>query len=886
MGKKAKKKARSGHNEKQVHVSSPMHVSHQSKSISNFQKGGVAVVEEEKTCPHVDKKLNLEKVSAKVGSSESIRCEECMGEGVDNQSSKGKTKHTKKKVSTDKAIWVCLECGRFSCGGVGLPTTPQSHAVRHSKKYRHSLAVQYENSNLIWCFPCNKLIPCNKTYDSAEHKKVIHDIVNLIKGTQPEVKNVCVDNVFSSSGSGSIRSYVISKQSALVGLDGKSGYSVRGFINLGNTCFFNSVMQNLMTISKLREQFIGMDGFPGPLTAAMKKLFMETHPETGLRGAVVNPKSVYSSICSKFPQFRGYQQQDSHELLRCLLDGLCTEELAGSGRTKNASKEDPTLISSIFGGQLSSTVSCLECGHSSVVYEPFLDLSLPVPTKRPPSKKSQIVTRPKKSKLPPKKSGRISTRASKYIISQPAQSAPESAMVSLRDASLDSLDVSTLADDMGLFSSATQGSGNDTMIEAGTLNHTDESTWLDYIEPETLPTYEVSPLHSDEYSNNKYFGDGSFVQHDVSLQQNSETDLEIASPYRDVTSSSDNLASSNNLEQNEVLCATQAHDMEINPSSTTHCEDDIPLQVHDSKVIFLPYKEESTSSFEVPKGESEVLSVAGCEQDVDLDCFGGLFDEPEETTAGCSVKPSSNSDSDPDEVDNSNSTVSVESCLAYFTKPENLTISDHAWKCENCSKVLLEQKKRERVADGYGDMLDGELNDHRYNDNDTCSSSSEQFDRSHSTEIMEGNHSISQKSKPDGTVDAETDSETVKVERDATKRILIDKPPRVLTIHLKRFNQDARGRLSKLNGHVYFKDTLDLKPYIHPRHPECGTHKYQLLGVVEHSGTMRGGHYVAYVRGGRSGESVWYYASDAHVSQVSLEQVLRSEAYILFYEEM
>lgn len=71
-------------------------------------------------------------------------------------------------------------------------------------------------------------------------------------------------------------------------------------------------------------------------------------------------------------------------------------------------------------------------------------------------------------------------------------------------------------------------------------------------------------------------------------------------------------------------------------------------------------------------------------------------------------------------------------------------------------------------------------------------------------------------------------------------------------------------------------------------------HEYRLVGVVEHSGTMGGGHYVAYVRGGggqRNKEAdeknenwTWYHASDAYVREVSLQEVLASEAYILFYE--
>lgn len=70
---------------------------------------------------------------------------------------------------------------------------------------------------------------------------------------------------------------------------------------------------------------------------------------------------------------------------------------------------------------------------------------------------------------------------------------------------------------------------------------------------------------------------------------------------------------------------------------------------------------------------------------------------------------------------------------------------------------------------------------------------------------------------------------------------------------------------------------------------------YQLIGTVEHSGTMRGGHYVAYVKGSVNyeeseaddspkGASTWYYISDSHVRKTSLEAVLQSEAYLLFYE--
>lgn len=62
-----------------------------------------------------------------------------------------------------------------------------------------------------------------------------------------------------------------------------------------------------------------------------------------------------------------------------------------------------------------------------------------------------------------------------------------------------------------------------------------------------------------------------------------------------------------------------------------------------------------------------------------------------------------------------------------------------------------------------------------------------------------------------------------------------------------------------------------------------------------HSGSMKNGHYVAYIRGnkknmmmndaGGGDDYKWYYASDEHVHEVSWSEVLSSQAYILFYEQ-
>jgi ubiquitin C-terminal hydrolase len=111
--------------------------------------------------------------------------------------------------------------------------------------------------------------------------------------------------------------------------------------------------------------------------------------------------------------------------------------------------------------------------------------------------------------------------------------------------------------------------------------------------------------------------------------------------------------------------------------------------------------------------------------------------------------------------------------------------------------------------------------------------------------------------------------------------------PRVLVIHLGRFTEhmasDANGKLeasyTKDPRHVAYPATLDMTRYVRGGVPRyC---QYVLASVVQHDGpTMKGGHYVAYVRHGSS----WWRCSDGSVSTETLAAVEAAEAYLLFYE--
>ncbi|KAM8902745.1 ubiquitin carboxyl-terminal hydrolase 2a isoform 1-T5 [Spinachia spinachia] len=117
-----------------------------------------------------------------------------------------------------------------------------------------------------------------------------------------------------------------------------------------------------------------------------------------------------------------------------------------------------------------------------------------------------------------------------------------------------------------------------------------------------------------------------------------------------------------------------------------------------------------------------------------------------------------------------------------------------------------------------------------------------------------------------------------KARRRCTKKFTIQKFPKILVLHLKRFSE-AR-RTSKLSTFVNFpmKD-LDLREFASQHSIDA---VYNLYAVSNHSGTTMGGHYTAYCRNPSSGE--WYTFNDSRVTPMSSSQVRSSDAYVLFYE--
>jgi len=117
-------------------------------------------------------------------------------------------------------------------------------------------------------------------------------------------------------------------------------------------------------------------------------------------------------------------------------------------------------------------------------------------------------------------------------------------------------------------------------------------------------------------------------------------------------------------------------------------------------------------------------------------------------------------------------------------------------------------------------------------------------------------------------------------------------PPENLTIHFKRFQMSQGGYPTKINDHVSYPMILDLTPFCSRDadksegvFDEEGQVLYSLYGIVEHSGSMNWGHYVAYVKSSEC-EKRWFHISDSSVSVTSYNRVTSVDAYILFYERI
>uniref|UniRef100_A0A4W5JQ56 Ubiquitin carboxyl-terminal hydrolase n=1 Tax=Hucho hucho TaxID=62062 RepID=A0A4W5JQ56_9TELE len=732
------------------------------------------------TCQHVSKAVDLSSVKKAVTSSMWSMCSDCLRERtmIDGEPASGHD------------ILVCLKCGFQGCSQSESQHSTKHHQTLHPESHCITISL---GTWKAWCFECNEELSthCNK--------KALAQTLDFLQ--KHSVK--AASDAFGWTGLREEPSDYADQPRGKSPVSNSTLVPVKGVNNLGNTCFFNAVMQNLSQTHMLNDliQDVKEKGHklkicppgaltvtlpsPEPLTSAMF-LFLHSMKESG-KGPV-NPKILFNQLCQKAPRFKGYQQQDSQELLHYLLDSMRVEETkrikAGilksfNNPTEKTADEETkrqvkaygkegvkmNFVDRIFVGELTNTIMCEECEHISTVKEAFIDISLPIIEERVMGGwvlLTVCVYLPQKQQQCQKSPGSVEEKGADSPSDHPEEESPS---VMARAAGGSKMAATSSLSDGSEKDSGPQDSSNDADSEAS------ESEW--------------TPRHPSGHSHG---GRGS-----TPTQSPTPATLSTLSPRTQQGGAVEQLVSA-------------VHKMNLGPESadspSTHCPED--------------------------QGEPQPQHP----QQSPHSHHQGAFQALSHSYTPCSKE------------------CSVQSCLHQFTSVE-LLMGNNKLLCESCTDRRQKQLRKSTSAEKKSD----------------------------------------------------------KVYTSARKQMLISSLPPVVTLHLKRFHQ-AGMNLRKVNRHVNFPLILDLAPFCSAscKNLVAGERVlYSLYGIVEHSGSMRGGHYTAYVKvrspqrrteqpqrrnlaGPREASSAtqgqWVYVSDTNVQTVPESRVLNSQAYLLFYEEM
>lgn len=157
-----------------------------------------------------------------------------------------------------------------------------------------------------------------------------------------------------------------------------------GLNNMGNTCFLNSVLQVLTYTPPLVNYLASKEhtekcrsvGFC--MLCELQKHIVRSFSHH--QGEAIKPMAIIQKLKFIAKHLRFGHQEDAHEFLRYVIDGMQKSCLAADGYTEKLDRmsKHTTMVHQVFGGYYRSQVQCLKCKNNSNTFDPLMDILLDI----------------------------------------------------------------------------------------------------------------------------------------------------------------------------------------------------------------------------------------------------------------------------------------------------------------------------------------------------------------------------------------------------------------------------------------------------------------------------------------------------------------------------